>query len=79
MAVYTIYDDRTADEESGNYGYVNETLDGDFSTAFPVGIEFNRVTKSTRLEDGTRVDQSAAYQGVPVDMSGLPKRIRWGG
>ncbi len=80
MAVYTIYDDRNEDEASGNYGYVNETLDGDFSTAFPVGdYNFHPVTKAARLDDGTRLKKISSYQGGPVDMNGLPKRVRWGG
>lgn len=79
MSVYTIYADRSEDEKSGNYGFENQTLDGDFKTAFPIGIEFNPVAKAALLDDGTLLQQSAAYQGVPVDMSGLPKKVRWGG
>ena len=79
LAVYTISVDYSADEASGNYEFVHETLDGDFSSAFPVGIDFDPGVKAAFLEDGTLLQQSAAYQGVPVDMSGLPKKIRWGG
>ena len=79
LAVYTISVDYSADEASGNYGFVHETLDGDFSSAFPVGFDFDPGVKAAFLEDGTLLQQSAAYQGVPVDMSGLPKKIRWGG
>jgi len=79
MAAYVIYADRTEDEASGNYGFANDILDGDFKSAFPVGIEFHPKTRGARLEDGTRIRESAQYQGLPVDMSGLPKRVRWGG
>lgn len=79
MAAYEIFNDESADEASGNYGFANDILDGDFKSAFPVGIEFHPKTRGARLEDGTRVRESAQYQGLPVDMSGLPKRVRWGG
>ena len=80
MAVYTIYDDESADEASGNYGFVNEAIEGDILTVFPLrDYEFHPVTKAARLEDGTRLKKHSGYQGVPVHMEGLAKRVRWGG
>ncbi|TDQ63696.1 hypothetical protein ATL17_1703 [Maritalea mobilis] len=79
MPVYTISSDRSYDEATGNYGFANETLDGDFKGAFPIGIDFDPGVKAALLDDGMVIHQSAEYQGLPVDMSGLPKRVRWGG
>ncbi|MCP4081542.1 MAG: hypothetical protein GY743_14965, partial [Planctomycetaceae bacterium] len=80
MAVYTIYEDLSADEASGNYGFVNEAIEGDWSAIFPIGdYEFHPKTNAVRLEDGTRLKKVASYQGVPVHMESMPKRVRWGG
>ncbi len=79
MSVYTIYADRTKEQETANDEPAPTLLDGDFKNAFPIGVEFHPITKSARLEDGTRVKATDAYQGVPVEMSGLPKQVRFEG
>lgn len=72
--VYTIFADQGAD-----FGRRSDPLDGDSKKVFPIGFDFHPVTKSVRLEDGTRVRQSPNYQGVPVDPEWLPKKIKIGG
>lgn len=79
MSVYTIYADRTKEQETASDEPAPTLLDGDFKSAFPLGYDFHPITKSARLEDGTRIEETAEYQGVPVDMSGLPKTVRFGG
>ncbi|MCR5856442.1 DUF1629 domain-containing protein [Mesorhizobium sp. J428] len=74
MTVFTIFADEGAD--FGRRAYL---LDGDFRKVFPVGFEFHPVTNSVRLEDGTWVDKSSVYQGLPVDTANLPTKIKIGG
>jgi Immunity protein family (Imm11) len=79
MAVYTIYANLSKDRKAGNKDEAAVLLDGDFKSAFPSGIEFDPSIKAALFEDGTLLQQSSQYQGLPVDMSGLPKKARWGG
>ncbi|AVX05011.1 hypothetical protein MXMO3_02499 [Maritalea myrionectae] len=79
MPVYTITDDPYYDEAAGGNDEVNEILDGDFKEAFPIGIDFDPGVRAAFYDDGMIIHQDARYQGLPVDMSGVPKKIRWGG
>ncbi|WP_150524601.1 imm11 family protein [Roseibium sediminis] len=79
MAVYGIFYDRIGDPTLGEETFADEVLDGDFKSAFPVGVEFDPSVKAAFASDGGLIQQDAQYQGLPVDMSGLPKRVRLGG
>ncbi len=74
MAVYTIYNDTGEDHISGF-----KFLDGDMKQVLPVGFEFNPVTHSAKLPDGTRVRKKEFYQGVRVDLTHLPTKVVWKG
>ena len=74
MSVYTFYADPGAD-----YGRRADPIDGDRNKVWPVGFDFHPVTHAARLEDGTSVKKSSIYQGVPVDATHLPKKVRVGG
>ena len=74
MSVYTIFADPGAD-----FGRRSDPVDGDRRKVFPVGFEFHPVTNSVRLEDGTRVRKSSTYQGVPIDPTNMPTKIKVGG
>lgn len=69
MSVYTIYND-TGEEYISGF----EFLDGDMRQVLPVGLEFNPVTHSARLPDGTRVKKNEFYQGVRIDPAHLPTK-----
>jgi len=79
MPVYTIYN-TSSDEYETQGGIVKkELLDGDFKKVIPIGLDYHPVTNVARMEDGTRVRAESKYQGLPVDMTHMPTRIRWGG
>jgi hypothetical protein len=73
MAAYTIFND-TGEEYIAGF----ELLDGDFRKVLPVGFEFSPVTHSVRQPDGTRVKENEFYQGVRVEPTHLPTKVKWG-
>ncbi len=74
MSVYTIFDDLGDKQRC-----VKELLDGDFKKVVPIGYEFHPVMKAAKQSDGTWIEESFGYQGIPVDLSSLPTKLRWVG
>jgi hypothetical protein len=74
MSVYTIYVDA-----SDEHNYSAKPMDGDFKQVYPVGIDFHPVAKAARMDDGTLVYQAFRNQGMKVDATHLPTKVKIGG